>query len=615
MKILKLLFAILLLASSARAGHSDLYIKLLNINAQWQYHTDALPSDVNLQNFTSDADWISLHLLAVYENLSKVDVSGLSKTQLKNRQQSLTELKDYALRKRFPKNITHPGRRPVFIDHQGTHCAVGYLIMKSGHAELSNHISESMNYSYLKDMEGEALTAWVAQSGFTVDELAWIQPAYFNPINYKPLKGGTSGRVNAIISDNNAGLFVAGHFDSAGAVVAGSIANYFSGFAGFDWMRVGDTGTVGEIHDMIYYKNELYVAGNFWQIDSTVSNSGVVKWDGNDWQVVGDFYIGALVNYVLDLEIYHDTLYAGGFFRAKASSPKYFESVAKWNGTDWEHAGVDLTGTVQSLHVHNNKLVIGGQFFLNDSANTRNICMLNGNQLELFDEDISLAVNDMETFKGELFVGTDFSHSGEQDTLGLLVYRNNDWQVIYNGGYQFTPNEDGVKALAAYQDVLFFGGDFIIQPVLGNYGENMAFYRNNYVSAFGTLDSTVHTLKVINDELFLGGDFEFNKLSGVKAPVNHICKVYLPDYVSLKESVKLNAQLYPNPASERVFVAKQNNAYGINFTLVDMQGRTHPVSVMDMGNKWQLDVSTLSAGTYIIKSENGIGEGQKIIIE
>ena len=136
-----------------------------------------------------------------------------------------------------------------------------------------------------------------------------------------------------------------------------------------------------------------------------------------------------------------------GFFKANSMAAKHFESIAKWDGTEWVHAGVDLYGGVNKLHVHDGKLVVGGQFNLNDSAGTQNICMLDSNGVQLFAKDLDLRVNDIASFNGELVIATPFMHVSSQDTLGVAAYRNNKWEALYDGSNATNQSTGYIKAL------------------------------------------------------------------------------------------------------------------------------------------------------------------------
>jgi len=90
-------------------------------------------------------------------------------------------LDDYIAGGATPVNRARPWRSPVFIDGDGTICAVGYLIERSAGRALAERVAAAHRYDVLEDMRLPELTAWVAGSGFTLDELASIQPGYQGP--------------------------------------------------------------------------------------------------------------------------------------------------------------------------------------------------------------------------------------------------------------------------------------------------------------------------------------------------------------------------------------------------------------------------------------------------
>lgn len=612
MKIIKLLIVILAFSVSAQA--EGLLEKLVNINDRWAYEQQTWNDVPNLEGHFSESELIQKHLFLVHQELSQRNVESLSAEQRQNRAASLVHLYQYAERGLFPNNITHTGRRPIFIDGRGVHCAVGYLIKESGNPELSKHISINMNDAYVLDMHDAELSEWVVASAFTAEELAWIQPGYFQPIDYEPLKGGVNGPVNVIIGDNNSGIYAGGVFDTADGQAVGSFANYFSGFAGFDWMGIGGSGFQGEVYDAIMYHGELYVAGNFYMVDTTYVNSGVVKWDGSKWVVIGDFYTGALVNYVNDLEIYRDTLYAGGFFKSRYNATDTFQSLAKWNGAEWRASGLDLYGEVRALHVYNNKLIVGGYFQMNDTAGVQNIAMLNGPQAEYFDESVQVAVHDIEDYKSELFIATEFYSPSRQDSLGLGVYRNNKWETVF-GPYAGINKTGGVRCLASHPQALLVGGDFDIAPFIGNFGKNMGVYRSGFVEAFGMLDTTVRTMTIMNNQLYIGGDFNGATTTTGGAVLNHIAQVDLQKYLSTNEEVLKSLKVFPNPVSRDLTVSVPNGELK-DVKLIDMSGAVHPAFAKKEASQWIMNVEHLRKGNYILNAETSEGVlQQKVTIE
>lgn len=98
------------------------------------------------------------------------------------RAELLGYLDDYIARGITPTNAHLPWRTPVFIDDQGAICAVGYLIERSVGRALPERIAREHRYDFLEDIaEMPEVRAWVETSGFTLDELASIQPAYASP--------------------------------------------------------------------------------------------------------------------------------------------------------------------------------------------------------------------------------------------------------------------------------------------------------------------------------------------------------------------------------------------------------------------------------------------------
>jgi hypothetical protein len=110
------------------------------------------------------------------------EVSHLSASQRMRRAVHLQHLHEYWKAGRFPHNHVRPGLMPVFIDEHGTACAVGYLLLEGGAAELARQIARDQLLARLPEIHSPALARWAVENGFRVEELALIQPSY----RYKP---------------------------------------------------------------------------------------------------------------------------------------------------------------------------------------------------------------------------------------------------------------------------------------------------------------------------------------------------------------------------------------------------------------------------------------------
>jgi hypothetical protein len=100
------------------------------------------------------------------------------------RRELLGFLDDYIATGTTPSNAHLPWRTPVFIDDAGTVCAVGYLIERSSGRALAEKIASTHRYDFLEDIVSAMpeVASWANESGFTLEELASIQPGYMMPV-------------------------------------------------------------------------------------------------------------------------------------------------------------------------------------------------------------------------------------------------------------------------------------------------------------------------------------------------------------------------------------------------------------------------------------------------
>jgi hypothetical protein len=124
---------------------------------------------------------IRTHFLAVKELLASRPATRPELAE--NRAKLLAHFDDYIAHGTTPRNAHLPWRTPVFIDDEGTICAVGYLIEQSAGRPVAAKIASHHRYAYLEEIVAAMpeVKRWVEQSGFTLEELASIQPGYEGP--------------------------------------------------------------------------------------------------------------------------------------------------------------------------------------------------------------------------------------------------------------------------------------------------------------------------------------------------------------------------------------------------------------------------------------------------
>jgi len=139
----------------------------------------------------------------------------------------LQALENYIAKGTTPRNYDLPWRTPVFIDEEGTICAVGYLIESTVGRELPEKIARAHRYDFIEDIARDMpeVQQWIADSGLTLEEIQTIQPAYDEPpvnewrgwdlVKFRPADGPSTRYGN--------GNFKRGNMDGEWKVLDGKI--------------------------------------------------------------------------------------------------------------------------------------------------------------------------------------------------------------------------------------------------------------------------------------------------------------------------------------------------------------------------------------------------------
>jgi len=121
---------------------------------------------------------LQAHLAVVEQFLRQRDGLSLTPAQRARRTELLDALHRYWKDGRFPENTEVPGRSPVFMDANGRLCAVGHLIAESAGREVAEAIDQDYHLAYIHNIDSAGLNAWAERNGFTLRELALVQPTY-----------------------------------------------------------------------------------------------------------------------------------------------------------------------------------------------------------------------------------------------------------------------------------------------------------------------------------------------------------------------------------------------------------------------------------------------------
>ena len=577
-------------------------LHLYEVNAQWTHQPERnqIISTANLQA-TTYKEWIALHLQLVEQTLRNRNTNHLSINQINNRSKVLDNLHQYWQQGVFPVNDYLGYKNPVFIDRAGTHCAVGYLMQQNGAEALAQQINSTQKFAYIHQIKLLEVNQWAAQNGFTIDELAWIQPGY-PPANLAyDMEKGLNGTVHSLALDSaSQTIYAAGAFtQSIKGNACQNIAAYISGFAGYDWISVGN-GVNGTVHTLLVRGTKLYVGGEFTQASGLAANH-VAVYDivTGLWQAMG-----TLDNTVRALTFYNNELYAGGDFTGY---------VSKWNGTQWQDItqGFIQGAGVRTLEVYNNELVIGGSFNLTTGAQRQHVAIYNGTQMSTMGLGTISPVNDFTVHKSKLYAACDITTAN-----AISVFNTTGWQVellpvsnqlgdIFNGTSVRQIKSNGTYLLAA--------GDFICSWGM-SYGANFMEYERTingadtlyHCSPMLLTDAEINTFLPQGNTIYFGGAFVNNNFGDSLNRVGYfeLQTTSIPHIKIAEFGLKLS----PNPAGAHTVIQTTNNTVLNLIELFDLNGKKLLQQNVNSTSA-QIELKNLPGGVYTIHATTKEGSG------
>ena len=606
-----LLFTALVLSTAALCAtlppntSATIALHMREVNAQWNVQDPIAGTSQHAIAFGSEAARIAMHLHLVREQLAARKVLRLSAEQRNNREQLLGRLEAYADRGIFPQNELLSYRNPVFIDHYGTACAVGQLIIESGHRDLSERLSKEMNHGYVLDMPASQLwpevAAWANEHGFTAQELAWIQPTYSPNYPWTPLGTGTNGNVTVVRALANGDVLFAGDFTVAGGTPMSHVAIW----NGTNYVALG-AGLLGTVNCAVEFNGNIYLGGamlNGW--------SDLAMWNGSSW-TFSTLFDGKypLIN---ALHVHNNELYAAGAMSGFAGNTEFVQHL---NGSTWETVGSPLNGPVYALGTHDGKLIAGGDFtsivIPALPPPVLHVAQLGDSDWEQLGDGLDAAVRVLLDVNGTLYAGGDV-YVNIAVTFGLAriapsaVY----WEAMLPNHVNYMPSDLGpnyISSLAVRNDEVYFGGKFIISPLMGTSGNNLGRSMGvpDAVEPLIVLDAPVNGVAVSGSDLFIGGAFSISYPYTATLDLTTII-VDPPERIAFT--------LVPNPATETLYLTigdmTQRN---LTATITDIAGRVVIVQAKGDAPAMSIDVRDLPTGSYqLLLDVDGIVNAQRFV--
>ncbi len=274
----------------------------------------------------------------------------------------------------------------------------------------------------------------------------------------------------------------------------------------------------GFVDNFEVYNNELYATGFFTNVCGTTANY-IVKWNGTTWNPVGN----GLNNAGHHLQTLGTDLFAAIYQPAVDSNWLY-----KFDGTQFNKFGegvylsTAVPGFSQTANLYNvieydSSIIVCGEFDKVGNKNISGIIKWNGSEWDSLSSGLLgnipgtapvMYPHDMCIFNNDLIVSGNFRYAGMQTVNGIARWDGTSWHAFGQG------MNSTVYAVCVYNGELYAAGDFTIA------GTNAVNYIAKWNGGdwidpgFGLfyidpVDYTfIHTMKVINNILFISGGFD-----------------------------------------------------------------------------------------------------------
>jgi len=359
-----------------------------------------------------------------------------------------------------------------------------------------------------------------------------------------------------------------------------------------------------DVFSSIIFQNNIIICGWFTAIGNNNSIKRIARWDGNQWQPMGDGFNNAVWN----LKIIDNELYAIGGFDSSGTIETH--GIAKWNGVNWENVYnlpkfdsiPNNPNLVYDICKYNNELYVGGNFSTNDIS-ISDIVKYNGSTWESVGGGLKGSysdVNKMLVYNGKLVVaGMFYKQNGNAGDF-IMTWDGQNWEELGGGtgGINNTPGSLGtIFDMKIFNNKLYICGQFYYAGDVQT--EKVAVWDGNkWCGYFGSFDNLVYSLSVFQDTLYIGSGLTINGDT-----VNYFAKWsggLTPDTcgsVGIQENIiseKIN--IYPNPSQESIFV--NNIKLQADYEIYNQLGE----KVLDgKYNSKGINIKSLSKGLYLIR--------------
>ena len=414
-------------------------------------------------------------------------------------------------------------------------------------------------------------------------------------------------------------LYAGGSFEIAGGKTCWGIAQW----NGLEWDSLGagmkpeisTNSMVSYIRDIVRYKDEIYMTGNFRYIGGK-SICGIARWNGIEWNAVGDRFKDSGNDpfaFASAMEVYNNELYVVGDFDSIGTMPS--KGIAKWDGQNWTDLSQNYGANCYfdgfyTLKFFNNELYVAGN--LNCPSPEEPLKKRVGDQWV----EVGTGLNGdswiakLKVYQNNLYMGGYFFTQGG----------NPDNSMIYTDGVSYYPTNGGVLP-AGLRDMFEYNGDLYVcgqinyagfQPIgrIGKWNGSQWLNTNLNIQQPPETAGTASSFEKYDGKLVIAGSF--SQINGT--PASNIAMIDFNTVGFQLNQQNKSLKVFPNPASDVINIEINKAEQKGKVRMYNQLGKQ--VYQQVKGNLQSIEVADFAKGIYVVEVETDKGVlRQKVVVE
>ena len=357
----------------------------------------------------------------------------------------------------------------------------------------------------------------------------------------------------------NGELYATGFFKT----ICGTPNNYVAKYNGSTWQAVGN-GFPNAGHHLTTINNQLYGVAYQPAIDS----NWLYKFNGTTFNKFGEgvYLTTAVVGFSQTANLYNiidfngNTIVCGEFNRVGS---KHISGIMKWNGSLWDSLSSGLAGNIPGtppvMYPHDmclfgTDLIAAGNFRLAGGQIVNGIARWDGTQWHPMGQGFNSTVYGIGVYNGELYAGGDFTMSGATSLTNIAKWNGTNWiDPGFRMFYINSSNYSFIHTLKVLNNKLIIGGGFdrVVFGVDTMHCQAVVSYDGNAIDTLigGLPNKDVEALAIYNGQLFAGG--------GPSNTSSYIASYNLSTAVQEINKSTVSITIFPNPTQSNITIVSE----------------------------------------------------------